>query len=110
LRTKPEPEVAEFVLNAQPFPCQRTYHDKDERAEKNVDAQALALGLRLADRGRDVEAGSEPRRGDPEQTDLQMPGARDAVRQPTVQRDPIEACTFHSVVRGDGAESHLDDP
>ncbi len=39
-----------------------------------------------------------------------MPGARHAVGKPAVQWDAVEAGAFHAVVRGQGAEPHLNHP
>src|SRR4051794_22674496 len=58
----------------------------------------------------DVKAGRKPRRRDPENGDLQMPGSRDSIRQILVEREAVEAVTFHSVVRGNHSHQDLDAP
>ena len=68
------------------------------------------FGFRSADGRSDVQPGRQPRRGDPEQSNLQVPGARHAVWQPAIQRYPVEARALHAVVRGDRTQPDLHHP
>ena len=110
LAAEPEPQVAKLLLDAEPFAGQRTAHHKHQRAEQHIDAQALVLRFMPADCRADVQAGRQPRGGDPEDGDLQVPGARDGVGQVFVEREAVEALAFHAVVRGDGAHQDLHAP
>src|SRR5207237_527957 len=44
-----------------------------------------------------------------ENAELRVPGASDGVGEPFAERDSVKSVAFHSVVRGDGAETDLDD-
>ena len=57
------------------------------RDEQHVHSEPLPFGFGAAHGGRDVEAGRQPRSGNPEDADLQMPGARHGVGQPLRQRE-----------------------
>ena len=51
--------------------------------------------------------GRQPSRGDPEEPDLHVPRARDAVGQPLRKRNAVEAVAFDAIVGRDDAEQHL---
>ena len=110
LRSQPEPQVAELLLDAQPLAGERSDHDGDDRDEQHVHAESLTFRFGAAHRGHDVQTGRQPRGRDPEDADLQMPGARDGIRQPLRQRNSVEAVAFDTVVRHDRAQRNLHDP
>src|SRR5262249_55403956 len=84
LGTEPKPQVAKFVLNAHPLADKRSNYNKDERTKENIHAQPLARRLDAAHSRNDVKTRCEPRGSNPEQTNLKMPSACHAVRQPAV--------------------------
>ncbi len=60
LRSEPEPEIAELLLDAQPFAGERADDHSHDCDKQKVDAKALALRFSAANSGNDVEAGREP--------------------------------------------------
>ena len=69
--------------------------------------ERLELRLLAADQRPDEQAGGQPRRGDPEDAELHVPGARDAVGQDVRDLDAVEAVALDAVVRGDDAQQDL---
>ena len=110
LRAEPEPQVAQLLLDTKPLTRERTYDHGHQRDEQNIHAKALPPGLVSAHRGSDVQPGRQPRGRDPENADLQVPGARHGIRQPPGERNSIEAIPFDAVVRDDGTHRDLDQP
>ena len=85
----------------------RASDDDEQRAEQHVHAEALDTSARAADQRTDEEARGQPRGGDPEDAELHVPGARDAVGQNLRELDAVEAVAFDAVVRGDDAHQDL---
>ena len=74
--------IAQLVHDAEPLSGHGTDDNQQQRAEQHIDAEALEFRLVPADQRADEEAGGQPRRGDPEDAQLHMPGARHAIGQP----------------------------
>ena len=110
LRSQPEPQVAELLLDAHPFAGKRSDDNGDHRDEQYIHAKPLSFRFSAADCRNDVQAGRQPGGGDPENSDLQMPGARDRIGQPFRKRDSVEAAAFDTVVGDDRAQRDLDHP
>ena len=87
---EPRGAGAEHLLHAQPLAGHRADDDEQERAEQDVDAEALPLRLVAAHRRADEQAGGQPGRGDPEDAELHVPRAGDDVRQELRERDAVE--------------------
>ena len=68
-----------------------------------MDAEGLESGLFAADEGADEESGGEPGGGDPEDADLHVPGAADAIGQDVADLEAVETVAFDAVMGGDGA-------
>ncbi len=99
--------VGQLVLNAQPFAGQRADDDQQQRPEQHVDAESLAFRFVIADQWADEQPGRQPRRGDPEQPHLNVPGASDAVRQPVGKREAVESVSFDTIMRRHHSQQHL---
>ena len=67
---------------------------------------ALEARLDTADGRADVEASGQPCRRDPEDAELQVPRACDAVGQDAGDGQTVETVAFHAVVGGD--DTHRD--
>ena len=67
----------------------------------------LELRFLAADQRADEQAGGQPGGGDPEDADLHVPGAGDAVGQNVRDLDAVEAVAFDAVVRRDHAQQDL---
>ena len=104
---EPQRAARQHLLDAQPLARHRAEHHDEQRAEQHVHAEPLVPRLDAADRRTDVEAGRQPGGGNPEDAELQVPGARDGVGQDPVERDAVEPDALDAVVRGDDAEHDL---
>ena len=62
-----------------------------------------------ADGGGDIQSGRQPRGGDPEDPELDVPGAGHDVGEPLAERDAVERVPLHSVVGGDDAHDDLNE-
>ena len=105
---EPERPAREHLLHAEPLPCHRTEHHHQQRPEQHVDAEPLELRLAAADGRPDVQAGRQPGGRDPEDSELEVPGAGHGVRQDGVDWDPVEAAPFDSVVGHEHSERDLE--
>ena len=103
-----EPEVvlqAQLLHHREPLAGERADHDDQQAGEQEVHAQALELRLMPGDRRRDVQAGAQPRGGDPQHRELRVPGARQRIGQDVGQREAVGLLAFDLVVRGDRARA-----
>ena len=110
LTAEPEPHVAETLLDAQPFAGERSADHENQRTEECVHTKPLVLRLVTADSRSNVKSGGQPRRSDPENGDLEMPGARDGVGQILSERKSKEGLALDTVVGGQDAHQNLDAP
>ncbi|CUJ72886.1 Uncharacterised protein [Achromobacter aegrifaciens] len=110
LVAQPEVQVRRHDLrDREVVPGERSDHHQHQRPEQDVDAKLLELGIAPAvDQRRQKQAGGQEARGDPEQRALDMPGAHQRIREPLRQVDAIELLPFDGVVRGEGAQQHLE--
>src|SRR6185295_15722063 len=100
--SKPEPEAAgEFVHDRHPLAHHRAKHDDQECAEKNIDTQLLKLRFVAANKRRYKETRSQPCGRDPENTELQVPGARNNVGKVLREGNAVKPLTLDTVVRRD---------
>ena len=81
LAAEPEPQIAKALLDAQPFSRERTANHENQRAKEYINTEPLELGLVAADRWSDIKSCCQPRSRNPEDGQLQMPGASDGVGQ-----------------------------
>jgi hypothetical protein len=88
--------IGELVLHAHPLAGERSHHNQEQCAEQNVHAESLELRFLAADERSNEEPGGQPGGGDPEDSDLDMPGSRDAIRQDVRDLHPVESVTFHA--------------
>ena len=100
--------IGEFVLDAHPFAGERADHNEQQGAEQDVDAERLELGLFAADERSDEETGGEPGSGNPEDADLHVPGAADAVGQDVRDLQAVEAVAFDAIVGRHHTHEDLD--
>src|SRR5262249_19626754 len=100
-------DIGKPSVDAQVLARERANDDDEESGEEHVHAQPLSLWLGAADERTDEEPGGEPRGGDPEEPELQVPRPHEAVWQPTGQGNAVEAIAFDAVVRDDRAGDDL---
>jgi len=74
--------VAQLVVDAEVLARKRSPDHEHQCHEQQVDAQPLPRGVLAADERRDEEPRRQPRCGDPEEAELEMPRARHAVGEP----------------------------
>src|SRR5262249_61514883 len=75
--------VGQPAVDAQVLADQRADDDRDQPGEEQVPPEPLSAGLDAADQGADEESGGQPRGRDPEEAELEVPRARQAVWQPS---------------------------
>ena len=89
-----EPEVggeAQPLHHREPLAGHRADDDDQQADEQEVHAEPLELRLVARDGGRDEQARRQPRRRDPEDAELRVPGARHGVGQELGEREAEEA-------------------
>src|ERR1039457_2400700 len=79
---EPEPELPQFVVNAEGLACQAADDDHHQRPEECVDAGPLVSGLLATDPRRQEKAAAHPGRRDPEDGGLEVPGTCQGLGQP----------------------------
>ncbi len=95
------------MLDAQPFSGNEPKTTTSSAAKQNVHPQTLSLGFGAADQRADKQAGRQPGRGDPKNSQLHVPGASDAVGQPLGKGKAVKGISLDAVVRRDDAQQHL---
>ena len=98
LMAEPEPEIAQRLIHAEQFAEQTAQRHDDQRGKENVDAFDLALGFAAQHRSEE-EAASHVSGRDPEDRQLQMPGAQDVARQQARQVEAVEGARLDAVMR-----------
>ena len=110
LAAEPEPHIAKTLLDAKPFAGERSADHENQCTEECVDTEPLVLRFVSADGRANIESGGQPRRRDPEDGDLQMPGAGDGVGQILGERESKEGLSLDTVVSGQDAHQNLHAP
>ena len=95
---EPEPELPQFVVNAKGLACQAAGDDHHQRPEECVDAGPLVFRFLATDPRRQEKAAAHPGRRDPEDGELEVPGARQGVGQPAGDVEPVKGSRLHSIV------------
>ena len=108
LVAEPEPEAAQQVVDACPFSEEAAEDHEGQGPQEHQHPEPLALGFRTAHQGRQEEPPGHPGGGDPEDGQLQVPGARQVVGQDGGQIEAIEGARFHTVVGQRAAQGRLD--
>ena len=98
----------EILLHGQPLAHQGATDHHHQGAEEDVHPEALVPRLGAAEQRRQVEAGGEPGGGDPEDAQLQMPGARHRVGEVLRQGEAEDPVALDAVVRRERAHDHLE--
>ena len=91
LVAEPEPEIAEPIVDAEALADEATADDDGKRAEQRERAETLHRWFLTADEWCEEETTRDPRGGDPENGELEMPGAKQVVRQPAREIETVEA-------------------
>ena len=107
LVAEPEPEAAELVVDPRHFPEEAAEDHHGQGAQEDKHAGPLALGLSPPHQRGKEEAAGHPGRGDPEDGQLQMPGARQIVGQVPGQVEAVEAAGLHPVMGQHAAQGRL---
>ena len=98
LVTEPEPVLTQLVVHSKPFPAQTAEHHDGQGAQQDDDAGPLALGLTTAHERGEEEATGHPGGGDPENGQLQVPGADDVAGQECRKIKTVEGAGIGAVV------------
>ncbi len=108
-----QPEVPlgrQLLRNGQVVAGEGADAHRHQRPEKHVHAQLLKLRVFAAvDDGGEEQTDGQEARGDPEQRGLDVPGARERVREPLRHVDAVEMLPLHRVVGGEAPQEHLED-
>jgi hypothetical protein len=78
-----------------------------DSAEEHIDAELLVSRFEPANVRSDKQPRGEPRRRDPEDTELNVPGAADDIRKIIRQRDAVKPVTFDAVMGRDHPDRDL---
>ena len=108
LVTEPHPQGTEQLVDAQDFAQQAAHHQHDQGPEEQVDAHGVAARFGLTEGGGQQQAAGHIAGGDPEQGQLQVPGAQDVAGQVLGQVDAVEIAGIGPVVRQGAADHDLD--
>src|SRR5450755_4648411 len=98
LVTEPEPELPQLVVDAEGLAYQAADDDQHQRPEEYVDAGPLVSGLFATDPRRQEKAAAHPGRRDPEDGELEVPGASQVVGQPAGDVEPVKGSCLHTIV------------
>ena len=104
LVAEPEPRLAQQLGDAGPFAEQAADRDEDDGAEQKMDGGALPGRLVAAQHAGDEQRAADIGRRDPEDGELQMPGAEQIARQERGQIDAEEVAGLGAVMRDATAE------
>ena len=107
LVAEPEPGLAQRAVDAQVLPEEAAEDDDRQGRQQHDDARSLPARFCAADERRQQEPAGDPRRGDPEDRQLQVPRARQVVREHARQVDAVEPAGLDPVVREHAAEERL---
>ena len=111
LMAKPEPQVGpplrQQLPHARPFPQHAAHHHRDQRAKQHVHTSFLARRVAPAQGGRQKQRARHISRGNPEQGQLQMPGAQQIAGQPQRQVDAVKVARVGPVMRYSAAHEGL---
>ncbi len=105
--TEPEPELPQLVVDAEGLASHAAGDDHHQRPEQRIDTGLLVSGLRAADPRRQEKAAAHPGRRDPEDGELQVPGARQVVGQPTGDVEPVKGSRLHPIVGEHASQERL---
>ena len=108
---EPEPvrrRVVEHAVDPEVRPDQRAEHDDGEGSQQRVGERALALGLAPGDHRREEDARRDERGRDPEDRELDVPGAHQVVREDRGEVEAEEAAELRPVVLRGGPDERLD--
>ena len=100
--------VGHASAERQPFAGQGADHRDHQSDPQRVHAQPLQRRLEACDERGEIEACAQPRGGDPENRELNVPGSSQGVGRDVGQGNAVEVVPFHRVVCGDRAEHDLD--
>src|ERR1035441_19355 len=98
LVTEPEPELPQLVVDAEELANQAADDDHHQRPEEGVDACPLMLGLFATAPRSQEKTAAYPGRSDPEDGELEVPGARHTVGQPAGDVKPVKGSRLHPIV------------
>src|ERR1035437_3801126 len=98
LVTEPEPELSQLVVDAEGLAYQAADDHHHQRPEEGVNAGPLVSGLFAADPRRQEKAAAHPSRCDPEDGELEVPGARQVVGQPAGDVEPVKGSCLHPIM------------
>ena len=96
-----------FCITASHWPANEPTTMTSRQTSRKFTPSALVLRLMAGDRGRDVEAGAEPGRRDPQHRELRVPGARERVGQDVGELEAVQLLALDLVVRRHRAEQDL---
>ena len=99
--------VLEHAVDAEVGADQRAEDHDGERAEQREGELALMLGLAAGDHRRQEDAGGDERRRDPEQRELDVPGAHQVVREDLREVEAEEARRSRRGSAGEAAPTNV---
>ena len=104
---EPEPQTAQLVVDAQVLPEQAAEDHHCQCTEESVHAGFLATRLLATHPGRQEKAAAYPGRSDPEDRELEVPGAHQRVGQEPSEVEAVEASRLHAVVGKRASQERL---
>ena len=97
----------QLVVDAEGLACQTADNDHHQRPEQCVDASPLVSGLLATDPRRQEKAATHPCRRDPEDGELEVPGARQVVGQPAGDVEPVKGSWLRPIVGEHASQERL---
>src|SRR5215813_9134107 len=107
LIAEPEPGTAQPLKEPRPLAKQTSDNDHEESGEQQVNRAALPGGFAAAKHAGDKQGTAHVSGGDPQDCELQMPGAQQVAGQEPGQIDAVEAPRIGSVMRDATADQRL---
>ena len=107
LMAEPRPAVLNPAEDARIFAAHAAEHDDRQRAEQQIGKHALAARFAAGDHRHEKNARRQIRRGDPENRQLQMPGAGDVERQHARQIEAEKVGKFRAIMFPGAAQKRL---
>ena len=107
LVAEPEPRLAQPLQDAGPFAEQAADRDDDDGGEQQMDGAALPGRLAAAQHAGDEQRTADIGGRDPQDGELQMPGAQQVARQERGQIDAVEVAGLGAVMRDAAADERL---
>ena len=107
LIAKPRPAVLNPAEDARVFAAHAAKHDHRQRAQQQIGKHALAARFAAGDHRHEKNARRQIRRGDPENRQLQMPGAGDVERQHARQIEAEKVGKFRAIMFPRAAQKRL---